>query len=145
MADIVEKVLFPGWQKNLSVTVRQFKYLAGGTANCSASPCMTLQTAPTGKAASILTVIGFSRRMWPTYFSTFSTVSARTVHQDASGLFLLFHRYRACRSGATTFQLTSASRWKSSVKGCGFFGHPSNGPAKYVCRACPSASAAVRQ
>ena len=75
-ADIVEKVLFPGWQKNLSVTVRQFKYLAGGTANCSASPCMTLQTAPTGKAASILTLIGISRRMWPTYFSTFSTVSA---------------------------------------------------------------------
>jgi hypothetical protein len=84
LADIVEKVLFPGWQKNLSVTVRQFKYLAGGTANCSASPCMTLQTAPTGKAASILTVIGISRRMWPTYFSTFSTVSARTAHQAAS-------------------------------------------------------------
>ena len=84
MADIVEKVLFPGWQKNLSVTVRQFKYLAGGTANCSASPCMTLQTAPTGKAASILTVIGISRRMWPTYFSTFSTVSAMNKHAGHS-------------------------------------------------------------
>ena len=71
LADIVEKVLFPGWQKNLSVTVRQFKYLAGGTANCSASPCMTLQTAPTGEAASILTVIGISPRMWPTYFFDF--------------------------------------------------------------------------
>jgi hypothetical protein len=42
MADIVEKVFFRGWLKNLSVIGGRSKFLAGGTAKDPASARTTL-------------------------------------------------------------------------------------------------------